>query len=111
MSAIKTKEKFTISDRMQRIIDRINIYYKEGRRAQYVENSKKMVYMWRPKSKEYAEKLGFPFRDYDITGENSFEIQQSLDDCLIDSIEMMKKDSTKKMKSFFDVFKEKIVLN
>ena len=60
------QKKFVPSERIQRLIARSDRYYKEGRRAQYVENSKKMVYMWRPHTRKYAERLGFPFKNYDI---------------------------------------------
>ena len=59
------KKDFTQSDRIKRLIDRSDRYYAEGRRSQYVENSKKMVYMWRPTTEKYAKILGFPFGDYD----------------------------------------------
>ncbi|MDD3699568.1 MAG: pyruvate formate lyase family protein [Atribacterota bacterium] len=62
----KVKEKLEPSDRIKRLIARADRYYKEERRAQYVENTKKMIYQWRPKTKEYAEKLGFPYGNYDI---------------------------------------------
>jgi vacuolar-type H+-ATPase subunit C/Vma6 len=46
-------------------------------------------------------------RDYNIEGETAKEIQQSLDKSYIKTIEMMKKDSSKKMNGFFDLFIEK----
>jgi len=66
MIEYKSREKLEPSDRIKRLIERADRYYKEGRRAQYVENTKKMVYQWRPKTKECAESLGFPYGDYDI---------------------------------------------
>lgn len=65
--ADKIDRKFIPSERILRLIDRGNKNYKEGRRAQCVENAKKMVYQWRPTTKEYADKLGFPFKNYDIS--------------------------------------------
>jgi len=41
-------------------------------------------------------------------GDDIYQIQQSLDDNLIKTIEMMKKDSSKKMKPFFDTYIEKL---
>jgi len=58
---------FALSERLQRLVERNNAYYKEGRRAQYVENRKTIVYMWRPRTEEYALKLGYPYKEYDIT--------------------------------------------
>ncbi|MBN2603571.1 MAG: V-type ATPase subunit [Candidatus Thermoplasmatota archaeon] len=46
-------------------------------------------------------------KDYNIQGETTKEIQQSLDKSYIQTIEMMKKDSSKKMNDFFDLFIEK----
>jgi len=47
-------------------------------------------------------------KDYNINGENTYDVQQSLDDVFIHTVEMMKKDSSKKMKDFYDVYLEKI---
>ena len=47
-------------------------------------------------------------RDYQVTGENIYDIQKSLDDHLIRTIIEMKKDSSEKMKHFYDAFLEKI---
>ena len=47
-------------------------------------------------------------RDYNLKGENSYEIQRSLDNCLYKTIMMMKKDNSKKMQGFYDIFLEKI---
>jgi len=66
------QQKFVPSERIQRLFARNNRYNLEMRRAQYIENDKKMVYLWRPHTKEYAEQLGFPFKRYDIaTGDIS----------------------------------------
>jgi len=46
-------------------------------------------------------------KDYNIIGKSSNEIQNSLDDNFIDTIEQSKNDSSKKMKEFFDIFYEK----
>jgi formate C-acetyltransferase len=54
------------SERLQRLITRINKYYKEGKRAQYDDNAKRMATMWRPSTEEYARKLGYPYKKYDI---------------------------------------------
>ena len=47
-------------------------------------------------------------KDYNLSGESSNEVQQSLDDNLIQTIEMMKKEGSKKMKDFFDTYIEKL---
>ena len=47
-------------------------------------------------------------KDYDINGDNTYDIQQSLDDAFIRTVEMMRKDSSKKMKDFYEVYLEKI---
>jgi vacuolar-type H+-ATPase subunit C/Vma6 len=46
-------------------------------------------------------------KDYNIEGETTKDIQQSLDKSYIKTIEMMKNDSSKKMNDFFDLFIEK----
>lgn len=46
--------------------------------------------------------------NYDINGNNAFEIQQSLDKHFIQTIEMMRKDSSKKMNDFFNLYMEKL---
>ena len=45
--------------------------------------------------------------DYNLSGENTYEIQQSLDDNLIQTIHMMQKENSKKMYDFFNTFLEK----
>ena len=47
-------------------------------------------------------------KDYELSGDNAKEIQQSLDDNLIRTIEMMRKDSSKKMNGFFNTYIEKL---
>ena len=47
-------------------------------------------------------------RDYKITGDSIKEIQKSLDDVFIENIKMMKNDSSKKMKDFYDAYLEKL---
>jgi len=46
-------------------------------------------------------------KDYDLSGESSEEVQQSLDDNLIQTIGMMKKENSKKMSDFFNTYIEK----
>jgi V/A-type H+-transporting ATPase subunit C len=47
-------------------------------------------------------------KDYDLSGDNTYDVQQSLDDNLIQTIDNMRKDSSKKMNVFFDVYIEKL---
>lgn len=47
-------------------------------------------------------------KDYDLSGDNTYEIQQSLDDNFIKTIDMMQKDSSKKMHDFFNTYIEKL---
>ncbi len=47
-------------------------------------------------------------KNYDLSGDNTHEIHQSLDDNLIRTIEMMKKDNSKKMNDFFNTYIEKL---
>ena len=47
-------------------------------------------------------------KDFKIKGESSYDIQKSLDDSFYQTIEMMKKDSSKKMDDFFDIYLEKV---
>jgi len=47
-------------------------------------------------------------KDYKISGDSIKEIQRSLDEVFIKNVYMMKKDSSKKMNAFFDVYLEKI---
>ena len=47
-------------------------------------------------------------RDYKVTGDTIYELQHSLDQHFIQTIEMMRKDSSKKMDDFFDIYIEKL---
>ena len=47
-------------------------------------------------------------KDYKIEGNTSYEIQESLDKVFLQTIEMMKKDSSKKMNEFYNAYLEKI---
>jgi len=47
-------------------------------------------------------------KDYKISGDSIKDIQKSLDDVFIKNVNMMKKDSSKKMNIFFDSYLEKI---
>ena len=47
-------------------------------------------------------------KDYNIVGEDTYSVQKSLDDNFIQTVEMMRKDSSKKMKDFYDMYLEKI---
>lgn len=49
-------------------------------------------------------------KDYNIEGENTYEIQRSLDDHFIKTIKMMRKDSPKDMSDFYDAYLEKLDL-
>ena len=47
-------------------------------------------------------------KDYKIEGETTYDIQKSLDNLLYQNIQMMKKDSSKKMNKFYNTYIEKI---
>lgn len=47
-------------------------------------------------------------KDYNVTGENIENVQKSLNAHLFNTIEMMRKDSSKKMDIFFDTYLEKL---
>ena len=49
-------------------------------------------------------------KDYNIEGENTYEVQQSLDEHFIKTIEMMRKNSPKDMNTFYDTYLEKLDL-
>jgi V/A-type H+-transporting ATPase subunit C len=49
-------------------------------------------------------------KDYNIEGENAFEVQRSLDEHFIQTIKMMRKDSPKDMSDFYDAYLEKLDL-
>lgn len=46
-------------------------------------------------------------KDFKVDGKNTFEIQRSLDNNFIQTIQMMRKDSSKKMEEFYDTYLEK----
>ena len=46
-------------------------------------------------------------KDYNVEGETTYDLQQSLDNHFIQTINTMRKDSSKKMKEFYDVYLEK----
>ncbi|MEA2055430.1 MAG: V-type ATPase subunit [Candidatus Thermoplasmatota archaeon] len=46
-------------------------------------------------------------KDYNISGEDTYSVQKSLDDAFIKTVEMMKNDSSKKMYNFYDVYLER----
>jgi len=46
-------------------------------------------------------------KDYNVAGETMYSLQQSLDDSFLATVDMMQKDSSKKMKEFFEVYLEK----
>jgi len=56
---------------------------------------------------EFKDSLN-ALKDYNIIGENAQEIQKSLDDALIQTINLSKKDSSKEMYSFYNTYIEKI---
>jgi vacuolar-type H+-ATPase subunit C/Vma6 len=47
-------------------------------------------------------------KDFKINGDTSYQIQKSLDESFFQTVQMMKKDNSKKMHKFFDVYLEKI---
>lgn len=47
-------------------------------------------------------------KDYQIEGNTAREVQQSLDYAFMNTFQLMRKDSSKKMNGFYDVFLEKI---
>ncbi len=56
---------------------------------------------------DYKENLN-THKDYKIEGETTYDIQKSLDNLLYQNIQMMKKDSSKKMNNFYNTYIEKI---
>jgi len=46
-------------------------------------------------------------RDYDVTGDDIFSVQKSLDENFLQTITMMRKDSSKKMNGFYNAYLEK----
>jgi len=51
------------------------------------------------------------YRDYNLKGEKVYDIQKSLDENLLQNFVMMKNDSSKKMKDFFNIYFEKLDLH
>jgi len=47
-------------------------------------------------------------KDYNIQGEDTYSVQRSLDESFLQTIEMMRSDSSKKMNKFFNVYLEKL---
>jgi len=47
-------------------------------------------------------------KDYNVEGENTYDLQESLDDTFLKMIEMMRKDSSKKMNDFYNTYLEKM---
>ena len=47
-------------------------------------------------------------KDYNISGGDTYSIQKSLDETFIETVTMMRKDSSKKMNNFYDVYLEKM---
>jgi len=56
---------------------------------------------------DFKEKLN-QTKDYKVSGNSIKDIQKSLDEIFIKSVNMMKKDSSKKMNMFYDTYLEKI---
>lgn len=46
-------------------------------------------------------------KDYNISGGDTYSMQRSLDDNFIETVNMMRNDSSKKMNDFYDIFLEK----
>jgi len=55
----------------------------------------------------FKEKLN-QTKDYKISGNSIKDIQKSLDEIFVKTVDMMKKDSSKKMNMFYDTYLEKI---
>lgn len=47
-------------------------------------------------------------KDYEINGEDTYSIQKSLDENFLHTVEMMRKDSSKKLFDFFETYLEKV---
>jgi len=47
-------------------------------------------------------------KDYNVVGEDTYSVQKSLDDNFLHIVEMMKKGSSKEMKGFYDMYREKM---
>lgn len=46
-------------------------------------------------------------KDYQVEGKDSYQIQESIDQHFLETVEMMRKDNPKKMQSFFDSYMRK----
>jgi len=71
----------------------------------YLKGSALKKLMEAPNLSGFVEQLNSD-KDYNVSGETAKEIQQQLDQQFLQSIEMMKQDSSKKMKGFYDAFIE-----
>jgi len=58
---------------------------------------------------EFKETLN-SLRDYNVIGDDTYSVQKSLDDNFLQTIDMMRKDCSKKMNDFYDIYLEKIDL-
>ena len=47
-------------------------------------------------------------KDYNVSGDDTYSVQRSLDDTFIEIVEMMRKDSSKKLNDFYDAYLEKL---
>jgi len=56
----------------------------------------------------FIEQLNAANKDYSVNGDSAVEVQRSLDDSFVATVEMMKKDSSPKMHPFFDVYLESL---
>ena len=56
---------------------------------------------------EFKDKLKIN-KDYDVSGDDTYTVQQSLDKNFIQTIEMMRKDNFKKMNNFYNAYLEKM---
>ncbi|UCD14529.1 MAG: V-type ATPase subunit [Thermoplasmatales archaeon] len=56
--------------------------------------------------REFKETLN-SLKDYNVVGEDTYSVQKSLDENFLQTIEMMRKDSSKKMSDFYDTYLEK----
>jgi vacuolar-type H+-ATPase subunit C/Vma6 len=71
-----------------------NPYIKEQNLSSIVET----------KDIESFKELFHESKDYHVSGDDVYSIQQSLDASFVSTVEMMKKDSSKSMNDFFDVY-------
>ena len=47
-------------------------------------------------------------KDYNVAGEDTYSLQKSLDDTFIETVEMMRNNSSKKLNDFFDAYLERV---